>query len=94
MFQKQVTPRDPKYLAYIRTQPCVICGSTDTERIHAHHTSGAGRGTGIKSADYFAVPLCYLHHHEVHQQGCKCFEKHGIDVDRETARLVTAFFLG
>ena len=34
--------RDPRYLAWIRTLPCVVCGST--RRIEASHTGPTGSG--------------------------------------------------
>jgi len=46
--------RDRKYLAWIRTQPCLTCRTT--RGIEAAHTGKAGMG--IKSTDYSALPLC------------------------------------
>lgn len=54
--------RDEKYLSYIRTMPCVLCGTP--HNIHAHHTETGG--TGIKGSDMSAVPLCGRCHDEVH----------------------------
>jgi hypothetical protein len=50
--------RNPRYLAWIRTQPCVVCGST--RGIEASHTGP--HGLGQKSPDASAIPLCYRHH--------------------------------
>jgi hypothetical protein len=50
--------RDRRYLAWIRTLPCVVCGST--RRIEASHTGP--HGLGQKSPDSSAIPLCYRHH--------------------------------
>ena len=47
--------RDPRYLAWIRTQPCVVCGSA--RGIEASHTGP--HGLGQKSPDTSAIPLCY-----------------------------------
>lgn len=49
--------RNPRYLAYIRTLPCVTCGNAPSE---AHHTGP--HGIGIKASDYTAIPLCTEHH--------------------------------
>ncbi len=51
-------PRNPHYLAWIRTLPCVVCGSTGW--IEASHTGP--HGLGQKSSDYSAIPLCAKHH--------------------------------
>src|SRR5579862_8878109 len=50
--------RSAAYLAWIRTQPCLICGRT--RWIEAAHTGL--RGPAQKSSDYSAIPLCAAHH--------------------------------
>lgn len=69
--QRQPRERNNAYLAYIRTQPCAICG--DTYRIEAAHLrlgsiSHDKRPTGMgeKSSDRWAVPLCKAHHCRQH----------------------------
>lgn len=66
---------DKKYLAHIRTLPCVVCGGKSV----AHHLAG-------KENDYATVPLCVAHHIPgVHQYGVKGFEercaKEGINLN-------------
>ena len=68
MFPKPHTPRDPKYLAWIRTLPCIQCGAT--HYVQAHHAESGGMG--IKASDHTALPLCYLHHKEWHDHKGKC----------------------
>ena len=48
--------RNPNYLAYIRTLPCLCCG----KKAIAHHVRRLywGAGTGIKPYDYVTIPLC------------------------------------
>lgn len=58
MLPKPSTPRDKKYLAFIRKQPCCRCGSKF--QIEAHHTSTGG--IGLKGSDYDAVSLCFFCH--------------------------------
>jgi hypothetical protein len=49
--------RDPKYLAWLRKQPCCSCGKRAPSE--AHHIKGAQpRGKGIKSGDDKCIPLC------------------------------------
>jgi hypothetical protein len=50
--------RDPEYLRWIRSLPCLVCGST--RYIEAAHTGP--HGLGQKSPDSSAVPLCTRHH--------------------------------
>lgn len=56
--------RDKKYLAYVRSHPCLICGGASD----AHHlTHAQPRGVSLKTGDQFAVPLCRRHHDDLHQ---------------------------
>ena len=61
--------RDPAYLNYIRSQPCIICGLQ--KRSHAHHVKiGRLIGIGLKPEDFRAIPLCPEHHLEgAHKYG-------------------------
>lgn len=56
--------RHPKYLKHVRTHHCMVCFRTPVD---AHHF-GPG-GMGLKSNDYFTVPLCREHHNEFHRRG-------------------------
>ena len=80
--------RDPRYLAWIRTLPCAVCGS---ERgIEASHTGP--HGLGQKSPDSSAIPLCPKHHRtgreSYHKLGPRRFaEMHRIDIPSIVRRL-------
>lgn len=55
--------RSEKYLQYIRSKPCLICGG----KADAHHlTHAQPRAMGRKTGDQYTVPLCRLHHIELH----------------------------
>jgi hypothetical protein len=59
--------RDKDHLRFIATQPCTVCGRQPCE---AHHIRYAQpRALGRKVSDEFAVPLCRVHHRELHRQG-------------------------
>jgi len=78
----------PKYLAWIRTQPCLVCGSI--RRIEAAHTGP--HGLGQKSPDTSAVPLCAAHHRTAkdsyHRLGPRRFaEIHNLDLAAIVRRL-------
>ena len=73
--------RNPRYLAWIRRQPCCVCGST--RAIEASHTGP--HGMGQKSPDSSAIPLCAKHHRtgndSYHRLGPRKFsEKHLLDI--------------
>lgn len=73
-FFKSKANRNNKYLAWVRSMPCLVCG-TD-QQIHAHHLIGHGTsGMGTKSSDLLTMPLCTEHHHELHTHGHKTFDK-------------------
>lgn len=80
--------RDPKYLSWIRTQPCVVCGVQ--RGIEASHTGP--HGLGQKSPDKSAIPLCHRHHRtgadSYHRLGPRKFsEVHGLDIPSIVSRL-------
>ena len=59
--------RDKEHCKFIATQPCVVCGRTPIE---AHHIRFAQpRALGRKVSDEYTVPVCRLHHRELHDYG-------------------------
>jgi hypothetical protein len=80
--------RNPRYLAFIRTQPCCVCGST--RGIEASHTGP--HGLGQKSPDSSAIPLCAKHHRtgadSYHRLGPRKFsDEHDLDIPAIVRRL-------
>lgn len=54
-----------KYLQWVKSQPCCVCGATSDD---AHHLIGYGQsGMGTKAHDLFTIPLCRVHHSELHK---------------------------
>jgi DNA recombination protein Rad52 len=59
--------RDTNHLRFISGKTCLICGRLPS---HPHHlTFTQPRALGRKVSDEFAVPLCNLHHRELHERG-------------------------
>ena len=59
--------RDKHHLRFIAVQPCTVCGRRPCE---AHHLRFAQpRALGRRVSDEFTVPLCRIHHRELHRQG-------------------------
>ena len=82
--------RDLRYLAWIRTLPCVVCGAN--RGIEASHTGP--HGLGQKSSYFSAIPLCYRHHRtgadSYHRLGPKKFSKmHDLNIPKIVGRLNT-----
>lgn len=74
-------PRNPRYLAFVRAQPCCVCGSR--RGVEAAHTGP--RGLGQKAPDSDAIPLCRGHHQKsndsLHALGPRRFpDHHKIDI--------------
>jgi hypothetical protein len=64
---KPVRERDRDHLRFVTSQGCVVCGRTPSD---AHHISFAEqRAMGRKVGDKFTVPICRLHHRELHRRG-------------------------
>lgn len=59
--------KEPKYLEWLRRQPCALSGhGYCSEQVDAHHRTG-GKGMGQKNDDSQAFSLCRQHHiHERH----------------------------
>jgi hypothetical protein len=53
------------HLRFISTQPCTVCGRQPCE---AHHIRYQPRALGRRVSDEFTMPLCRLHHRELHRQ--------------------------
>jgi hypothetical protein len=79
VISKPVPERDREHLKYVASQPCLVCGRTPSD---AHHIKFAEqRAMGRKVSDKFTVPVCRLHHRELHRQGNEraWWESHAID---------------
>lgn len=62
---KQPRQRSPAHLAYVRRQPCLVCGRSPVD---AHHIKFAQpKAMSRKVSDEFTVPLCRHHHDQLHR---------------------------
>ncbi|MAS06772.1 MAG: hypothetical protein CL534_19090 [Ahrensia sp.] len=71
--------RDPGHLKFVVRHGCVICGKNRTQ---AHHlTFAQPNAMGRKVSDEFTVPLCSMHHQELHHAGNEpaWWEEKGVD---------------
>ena len=73
--------KSQKHLSFIRDKACIVCNTKHA--IQAHHLLKpwkGERGMGMKSSDHNVIPLCFTHHHELHNTGdeYKFFEKRGL----------------
>ena len=64
---KAVRRRSKAHLAFVASQPCLVCQASPCD---AHHLKLARpRSLGRKVSDEFTVPLCRKHHRELHRHG-------------------------
>ena len=64
---KTIRLRDKEHCKFVASQPCIVCGRTPSE---AHHIRFAQpRALGRKVSDEYTVPVCRLHHRELHRYG-------------------------
>jgi len=84
---KPVPERDRNHLRFVASQACLVCGRAPSD---AHHIKFAEqRAMGRKVSDRFTVPICRLHHRELHRRGNEraWWEKQGMDPLPAAARL-------
>ncbi|GAC1477368.1 MAG: hypothetical protein NVS2B1_19560 [Bradyrhizobium sp.] len=81
--------RRPAHLAWVRSLPCSVGNAECSQTIHAHHVrNGADGGMGMKPDDLYTVPLCSLHHNELHTRGRLTFEgRHQVNLRHVAAGL-------
>jgi hypothetical protein len=64
---KTIRLRDKEHCKFVASQPCIVCGRTPSE---AHHIRFAQpRALGRKVSDEYTVPVCRLHHRDLHAYG-------------------------
>lgn len=56
--QKDCRWRSEQYLAWVRTQPCVVCGATGGNAAHHMIAMYQLSGMGLKAPDSMAMPAC------------------------------------
>jgi hypothetical protein len=76
---KTIRLRDKEHRRFVATQPCVVCGRTPTE---AHHIRFAQpRALNRKVSDEYSVPVCRVHHRELHRYGNEASWWAGVNID-------------
>ena len=71
--------RDKDHLRFIAVQSCTVCGRQPCE---AHHLRFAQpRALGRRVSDEFTVPLCRVHHRELHRLGNERLWWNDVNID-------------
>jgi hypothetical protein len=64
---KTVRLRDKEHRKFVSRQPCLVCGRTPSDPHHLRFVQPCALGRRV--SDEFTVPLCRVHHRELHRQG-------------------------
>jgi hypothetical protein len=64
---KTVRLRDKEHRKFVSRQACLVCGRTPSDPHHL--TFMQPRALGNRVSDEFLVPVCRIHHRELHRQG-------------------------
>ncbi len=64
---KTIRLRDKDYRRFVSRQPCLVCGRTPADPHHLRFAQP--RAMSRKVSDEFTVPVCRLHHRELHRHG-------------------------
>jgi ERF superfamily len=67
VLSKTVRLRDKEHRKFVSWQACLVCGRTPSDPHHLRFLRP--RALGRRVSDEFTVPLCRIHHRELHRQG-------------------------
>jgi ERF superfamily len=76
---RTVRLRDKDHRKFVLRQPCLVCGRLPSDPHHL--TFAQPRALGHRVSDEFTVPVCRIHHRELHRSGDEAawWQKHNID---------------
>jgi hypothetical protein len=64
---KPVRLRDKDHRRFVLRQACLVCGRVPSDPHHLTFTQP--RALGSRASDEFTVPVCRVHHRELHRSG-------------------------
>ncbi len=79
VLQKSIRLRDKEHCKFVAMQPCLVCGRAPSDPHHLRFAQP--RALGRKVSDEFTVPLCRVHHRELHRRGDEAAWWHAIKID-------------
>jgi hypothetical protein len=76
---KTVRLRDKNHQSFVIRQACLVCGRTPSDPHHLTFTQP--RALGRRVSDEFIVPVCRMHHRELHRSGNEVAWWHRLNID-------------
>ena len=76
---KPVRLRDKDHRKYVLRQPCLVCGRVPSDPHHLTFTQP--RALGRRVSDEFTIPVCRVHHRELHRSGNESAWWHRLNID-------------
>ena len=76
---KTVRLRDKDHRKFVLRQPCLVCGRVPSDPHHLTFTQP--RALGRRVSDEFTVPVCRLHHRELHRSGDEAAWWRSLNID-------------
>ncbi len=76
---KTVRLRDKDHRKFVLRQPCLVCGRVPSDPHHLTFTQP--RGLGYRVSDEFTVPVCRIHHRELHRSGDEAAWWQNLNID-------------
>ena len=67
ILQKDIRLRDKEHRRFVARQPCLVCGRSPSDPHHLRFAQP--RALGRRVSDEFTVPLCRVHHRDLHRKG-------------------------
>jgi hypothetical protein len=77
--RKTVRLRDKEHRRFVARQPCLVCGRVPSDSHHLTFTQP--RALGHRVSDEFTVPVCRIHHRELHRSGDEAGWWHKLNID-------------
>jgi hypothetical protein len=71
--------RNKDHVRFVATQPCTVCGRQPSDPHHIRFAQK--RALGRKVSDEFTVPLCRIHHRELHRKGDEAAWWNSVNID-------------
>jgi hypothetical protein len=71
--------RNKDHVRFVASQPCMVCGRQPSDPHHIRFAQK--RALGRKVSDEFTVPLCRIHHRELHRKGDEAAWWSSVNID-------------